>query len=318
MSTGFLPEVPTVVRSEMKCRMFIESRVCRKLRWHVHQADTAEESDPAFVERTVTCGDVEAVEVLEGVYRSLTQERPQNWMDCVRWARREWEILYNNHLRQLPHCFPPNQVTSSGLRFWMGAKRYPHPLTFDTSNTTHMDFIVAAANLYRNLYGIEGSRNHVGIQNILLGVKMPEFTPKSSVKIAVTDQELKEETDERRVEDNVKQELLQEKLSKLQPSDQNFQMHPQELEKDDGNFHMDYTVAASNLRAENYDIPTANCHNVAGQQFSLWDDYLVHGRREGQEEMTLEELLKHFKAHMLSPADVRDQDEDCEKIPPIR
>ena len=27
---------------------------------------------------------------------------------------------------------------------------------------------------------------------------------------------------------------------------------------DDGNFHMDYIVAASNLRAENYDIPTAD------------------------------------------------------------
>lgn len=31
---------------------------------------------------------------------------------------------------------------------------------------------------------------------------------------------------------------------------------------DDTNFHMDYIVAASNLRAENYDIPTADRHQV--------------------------------------------------------
>lgn len=49
--------------------------------------------------------------MLEGVYRSLSEEWPQNWADCVSWARKQWETLYNNHIRQLLLCFPPDQVT---------------------------------------------------------------------------------------------------------------------------------------------------------------------------------------------------------------
>ena len=38
---------------------------------------------------------------------------------------------------------------------------------------------------------------------------------------------------------------------------------PLNFEKDDDtNLHMDFIVAASNLRAENYDIPTADKHKV--------------------------------------------------------
>uniref|UniRef100_A0AAY4C2J1 E1 ubiquitin-activating enzyme n=1 Tax=Denticeps clupeoides TaxID=299321 RepID=A0AAY4C2J1_9TELE len=314
-----------------------------------HSAENVNQysSDSGFLSHTMERGPAEELEVLESISSSLGEQRPRSWPDCVSWARRRWETLYNNDIRQLLHCFPPDSVTSSGLPFWMDMKRCPHPLTFDPNNTTHMDYVVAAANLYGQIYGIEGTRDCAAIRAALEEVHVPEFTPKSSVKIHVTDEEMKGEE----AKDVARLNELREKLASGPVRGHAPRMQPLEFEKDDdSNFHMDYIVAASNLRAENYDIPTTDKHkskliagrimpaiatttaaiaglmclelyklvqghrriesyrssflnlirvsftfHLAGKEYSLWDDFLVQGKRGDGEEMTLGELLKHIK-----------------------
>ncbi|CAJ1050608.1 ubiquitin-like modifier-activating enzyme 1 [Xyrichtys novacula] len=231
--------------------------------------------DDGFVERTLGHGDAEALEVLGGVWSSLSGmkaggQRPASWEDCVSWARCRWETLFNNDICQLLHCFPADQVTPTGLPFWSGSKRCPHPLTFDPDCPTHMDYIISAANLYGQIYGVEGTRDSKSIRDIVEKVSVPSFTPKSAVKIHLTDKEMEEDkvkdcddAEKARLED------LKGKLASSTLKKSAMQMFPMDFEKDDDtNFHIDYIVAASNLRAENYNIPAADRHKsklIAGR-----------------------------------------------------
>ena len=80
-------------------------------------------------------------------------------------------------------------MTSSGNLFWSGPKRCPKPLVFDADDQLHFDFVCAAANLRAENYGLQGTKDADEIKSILKQVNVPEFQPKSGVKIAVTDAE---------------------------------------------------------------------------------------------------------------------------------
>uniref|UniRef100_A0A8C2X7S2 E1 ubiquitin-activating enzyme n=1 Tax=Cyclopterus lumpus TaxID=8103 RepID=A0A8C2X7S2_CYCLU len=206
-------------------------------------------SDPKFMERTLKLPGAQPVEVLEAVYKSLVTDCPHSWADCVAWARNHWQCQYNNNIRQLLHNFPPDQVhIDSGAPFWSGPKRCPHHLEFSTSNELHMDYVVAGANLFAQTYGMPGSTDRAGVVKILQEVKVPQFTPRSGVKIHVSDQELQNSNSS---------------VGKMRK----FVCTTKHLD-DDTNFHMDFIVASSNSRAENYDIPATDRHKsklIAGK-----------------------------------------------------
>ncbi|OWK14948.1 hypothetical protein Celaphus_00000471, partial [Cervus elaphus hippelaphus] len=241
-------------------------------------------TDAKFVERTLCLAGTQPLEVLEAVQRSLVLQRPQSWADCVTWAYYHWHTQYSNNIRQLLHNFPPNQLTGSGAPFWSGPKRCPHPLIFDVNNPLHLDYVIAAANLFAQTYGMMGSQDRSAVTILIQSMQVPEFTPKSGVRIQVSDQELQTSSSvDPGLESNVylrtdmyyllsaDDNRLQE-LKAMLPTPESlsgFKMYPINFEKDDDtNFHMDFIVAASNLRAENYNIPLADRHKsklIAGK-----------------------------------------------------
>ncbi|XP_074598481.1 ubiquitin-like activating enzyme 1 [Brevipalpus obovatus] len=218
-------------------------------------------TDPKFFDRPGRTTDV-----IESIKRVLIEEETKTFEQCVEWARHHFENQFVNQIKQLLFNFPPDQLTSSGALFWSGPKRCPHPLKFDPTNTTHIDYIMATANLRAYMYNLPQCNDRQKIIEIVSRLHLPEFVPRSGVKIAVTDAEAGYNDGGQLDKDRITQ--IQKELPP--PSDfKDVVINPIDFEKDDDtNYHMDFIVATSNLRAENYEISPADRHKsklIAGR-----------------------------------------------------
>ena len=215
------------------------------------------------------------VETLKTIQRVLKQERPTTFEDCVTWARLTFEQMFSNDIRQLLHNFPEDQVTSTGSKFWSGSKRCPKPLSFDLDDVdedagmrNHLDFVVAAANLRAEMFGIQGRTDEEYFRNALKDVIVPDFTPRSDVKIAANEEEAKEENNNNEAMDTGDAEA--DEIWNSLPSPESlagFRLQGIEFDKDIDE-HMLFVTACSNLRALNYSIPTEDTHRsraIAGR-----------------------------------------------------
>ena len=214
------------------------------------------------------------IDTARSIRKTLVDERPLSFDDCIVWARLKFEELFNNQIKQLLHNFPEDQVTSTGTKFWSGSKRCPKPLAFDMDNVcedagmkNHFDFLVAAANLRALMYGIKGHSNKEDINKVLSNVIVPDFTPKQGVKIAANEAEASKEK-ENSADIDVDAECDEILASLPKPSEQaGFRLNPIEFDKDVDE-HMLFVTACSNLRALNYSIPTEDTHRsraIAGK-----------------------------------------------------
>jgi ubiquitin-activating enzyme E1 len=201
-------------------------------------------------------------QALETLRDFLVTEKPLTFEDCIAWARYQFEKQYNNNIQQLLYNFPKDAKTSSGQDFWSGPKRAPTPLKFDVNNPMHFGFIQAGAALHAFNYNInsEGVTKET-FEKVLDNLIIPDFKPDSAVKIQASDAE----PDPNAGAGAVSVDELQE-IAAMLPAPKSlagFKLTPVEFEKDDDtNHHIDFITAASNLRAENYAIATADRHKT--------------------------------------------------------
>jgi len=187
----------------------------------------------------------------------LVTKKPLTFEECIIWARLQFERDYNNDIRQLLFSLPKDATTSTGQPFWSGPKRAPDPLIFNSNDPTHLDYIISASNLHAFNYGLRGETNPAAFRKIVDSVIVPEFSPKSGVKVQISDSEP--------VPQSYGNDDGDDLTSKLpSPSSMaGYRLTPCEFEKDDdSNHHIDFITAASNLRAMNYGINTADRHST--------------------------------------------------------
>ena len=222
-------------------------------------------TQPNYIEQTLKQAGNE-VPTLESIRDYLVTEKPESFDDCIVWARKQFESEYNNAIQQLLYNFPKDSTTSTGALFWSGPKRAPDPLKFDTKNSTHMNFVIAAAYLHAFNYGLNVpknvSPNHVA--SVMNDMIIPEFSPSSSVKIQADDNEPDPNA---RSGGSIFDDAgtIKSLIAEIPPAKSltGLKLEPVEFEKDDDtNHHIDFITAASNLRALNYAIPEADRHKT--------------------------------------------------------
>lgn len=204
------------------------------------------------------------LETMERLLDNLVTNKPLTFDECILWARLKFEDMFCSQIKQLLFNFPLDQVTSTGNPFWSGPKRPPTPIEFDLNDPLHLNFIISSANSRAENYGLVGRYDVDYFKQVLPKIKVPSFVPKSGVKIAANDSEMKE-NDQMQDVDEVCQGI-EEKLPS--PSSlAGYRMNPVEFDKDNDK-HMEVIVATSNLRARNYKIDEADMHQsrfIAGK-----------------------------------------------------
>ncbi|PAN15572.1 hypothetical protein PAHAL_2G498900 [Panicum hallii] len=203
-------------------------------------------------------GDAQARELLERVSECLGKERCITFEDCITWARLRFEDYFSNRVKQLTFTFPEDASTSTGTPFWSAPKRFPRPLQFSATDSSHIHFIMSASILRAESFGIaipDWAKNTSKLADAVNKVAVPEFEPKKGVNI-VTDEKATN-LSSASVDDVA---VIDDLLSKLEECAKNlppgFQMKPIQFEKDDDtNFHMDLISGFANMRARNYSIP---------------------------------------------------------------
>ncbi|KAI0324963.1 ubiquitin activating enzyme [Cubamyces sp. BRFM 1775] len=216
-------------------------------------------SEPNFLENNLKYSGQQKEQV-DQIVSYLVTNKPLTFEECIVWARLQFEEKYNNAIRQLLYSLPKDAVTSSGQPFWSGPKRAPDPLTFDSNNPTHLQYIIAAANLHAYNYGLRGETDPALFKKIADEVIVPEFTPKSGVKVQINDNDPAPQSDNAGGDSD-----LGDHLKQLPPPSSlvGYRLNPVEFEKDDDtNHHIDFITAASNLRALNYSITPADRHTT--------------------------------------------------------
>ncbi|KAK8864255.1 hypothetical protein IAR55_001501 [Kwoniella newhampshirensis] len=213
-------------------------------------------SQPNFVETTLKSSG-QHHDQLKQIEKYLVKDRPRSFEECIQWARMQYEQDYVNEIKQLLFNLPKDQVNSNGMPFWSGPKRAPDPLQFNIDNPLDLEYLIAAANLHAFNYGLKGERDPAFFRKVIESMDIPEFTPKSGVKIQVNENEpVAQDNDDDDIEAIV---------ATLPPpaSLAGFRLQPVDFEKDDdSNHHIDFITAASNLRAANYAITQADRHKT--------------------------------------------------------
>eukprot|EP01125_Pyxidicula_operculata_P014311 TRINITY_DN4764_c0_g1_i1.p1 TRINITY_DN4764_c0_g1~~TRINITY_DN4764_c0_g1_i1.p1 ORF type:complete len:1018 (-),score=238.72 TRINITY_DN4764_c0_g1_i1:12-3065(-) len=189
---------------------------------------------------------------------------PSSFDDCLHQAKKDFLTYFRNAIKQLLFVYPPDYVKDN-QPFWAPPRKLPTAIEFDSSKKDHLDFVFHTAALYAQVFNIQiTTKDYAELAKIIDSISIPEYQIKKDKYIEADENATQEQVEamkeKKRLQESYQDgefESMVEQLITLTKSAK--QRTPEEFEKDvDSNHHIDYITAASNIRAEQYGIETAD------------------------------------------------------------
>ena len=192
------------------------------------------------------------------------------------YAIKNYTESFDHNIQHLLISFPPDYKNKDGSDFWVGSKRLPHPIPFNTDDDLCLTYVIKFVQILSHALGVPLNKEQLepkNIKTICSSIKIPEFK-KRSQKINLDEEENKnnkveenkdnqEDFKKQLEKDSEEQKIAQKKvdeifneLDKIKREEYDSKkINPEEFEKDhDENGHIDFINAQANLRAKNYNI----------------------------------------------------------------
>lgn len=209
----------------------------------------------------------ELSEILDNILL-IHQNNAIDVKECISFAYKIWHQYFRDPIYHLIQAFPEDSLTSEGLPFWSGTKKFPTYIEFDKNQELHIRFIVATSNLWAKIFDLPKISDKMVKSWLKNKIQIPKITPlKGAIKVT----EEKDKKQEQKLEQELEQKLEQEQklenfIDKLPNIEElTYDVIISEFEKDDDtNYHIEFIMCASNLRAYTYGISMADTLKTKG------------------------------------------------------
>lgn len=181
---------------------------------------------------------------MKNIFNLLKIANKQDFNECIKITIKKFLKFYNHNIIELLNIHPPDKINKeTGLRYWTGNKKMPHPIDFNINDNQCYEFITSFSSLLAECLGID-------IKNINLKDYIRDCVEKFK------EFDVKEKIFEKKTyyENNIKK--LKDTIN-LYIKDNNIknQFHPKKYEKDTQDINeINYIYYSSILRAKNYNI----------------------------------------------------------------
>ena len=178
--------------------------------------------------------------------------------ECLQFAYKLWHENFRDHIYHLTQKYPENCVTSENLPFWTGTKKFPK---FDDFKGTDIEmiFLESVANLWAEVCGLKLKVTKKQLVSFVKKSTPPKIKNQNNI-IAENEKQQKEIeiATGKSINDLINMLPNVEEINDIN-------VNSLEFEKDDDtNFHIDFVTSASNCRAINYGIQTADKFKTKG------------------------------------------------------